>query len=164
MPDETTEEFAPFFARELRENWLKNVASASAMWMRIEDFILELERLEEMAYTGHYLSKAKEMKSRLSTLELRFRETSRASLNVVDQAVLDIDLLLIALTTYRGKLREAHLGEADEKNAAKATVLHPVSISKRAKAQRREQARATLTEERKARTNRSHRARAGETS
>jgi len=79
MPDETTEEFAPFFARELRENWLKNVASASAMWMRIEDFILELERLEEMAYTGHYLSKAKEMKSRLSTLELRFRETSRAS-------------------------------------------------------------------------------------
>lgn len=156
---EETEEFAPFWARELKETWLKGVASSCAMFQRIEDFILEIEDLERLVYEGRMMTKAKELKSRLATLQLRFNEASHQAQNVVDQALLDVDYLLLALTTYRKKLKEKHLGDTDEREAARATILHPVQIGKRAKARKREEQRAALKREREIRTERSYSAR-----
>jgi len=156
---EQEEELAPFFATEMRENWLKLVSSACAMFMRIEDFLVEIEDLETAVYEGRHMTKAKELKSRLSTLQRRFAEASRLSQNVVDQAVLDVDLLLLSITTYRAKLKEYRIGDADEGDAAKAAILHPVAIGKRAKARQRERARTELRRQRDIRTGRSYQAR-----
>ena len=156
MTEETTEEFAPFWVRELRETWLKNVVSACAMFMRIEDFILELEDLERMTFEGHHMTKARELKSRLNTLQLRFREANAQTQSVIDRSLLDVNFLMIALTVYRRKLKEANIGDRDEQEAAKATFLHASSIGKRAKAREREAKREALKRERELRTGRSY--------
>ena len=153
------EESAPFFAAELRENYLKLVANACARFMTIEDFIIEIEDLEKFAYEKHYVSKAKRLKRRLNTLQLRFNEVSTQSQNVVDRALLDLDLLLFALSVYKGKLKVANIGDLEERETSKAVLLHPTNISKRMKARIREKKRAELTKERKTRTKKSYVAR-----
>ena len=153
------EEQAQFWATEIRESYLKLVASSSAMFMRIEDLLMEIEDLERFAYEGHYISKAKALKGRLTTLQLRFTEASNRSQLVVDRALQNLNYLLISLTSYRKGLNKHGIGDVEERDLSKAVALHPVALGKRARARAREESRDKLRKERTLRTTRSYNAR-----
>jgi hypothetical protein len=159
MSSSEQEELAPFFNSELREHYIKLVAQACAMFRRIEDFIIDMEDLERVAYEQHHVTKAKEMKSRLNTLRLRLDEAHRKTLEVVDTSILDVDLLLLAISCYRNKIREFGIGDAEEREAAKAQLLHVTAFGKRKRAREREAKREQLKREREKRAGRSFAAR-----